>query len=381
MVPGRWRSSWALAGVRERVDPADHDLEVAGGDRREELLDSLAQLVRAGEEVHEPEADDRAARRHQLAGVDRVRVARGDPEGDEAAERRQRREAGVEGAPPAISSTTSTRSPPFASMICSFRFSARLSTAASAPRRIASSRFSSDDASAMTRPAPNRFASCTASVPVPPPGGADDHGFARLEPGGDAQHRARGEALEQDRGGLVVGDAVRDRDERGLGDRDQLGIAAARRGGRRPAARPAVVPLISPPGMNGSSASARYSSRRWWVSAKLMPARATSTSDLALGGLGIGQLDTARAPRGHRTRIPGSRASRAESCAEPARGAGRRAACGSRRPRRPRASSRSPRSEARRCARREAALNRTGAGASPTMPQMPPNPGPWAGWR
>ena len=69
--------------------------------------------------------------------------------------------------PPLISSTASTSRPVVGLEDRRPRSSARESTVASAPSRAASSRFSSLEASAITRP-PARLASCTASVPVPP---------------------------------------------------------------------------------------------------------------------------------------------------------------------------------------------------------------------
>ena len=59
--------------------------------------------------------------------------------------------------PPAISSTTSTGSPRFASTSAAPRSSRVTSTAASAPSSSASARFSSVDAVAITRPAPQRL--------------------------------------------------------------------------------------------------------------------------------------------------------------------------------------------------------------------------------
>ena len=118
--------------------------------------------------------------------------------------------------PPLISSTTSTGSPSFASRIAASRSSARESIAASAPSRRASSRFSSDEASPITRPAPIRFASCTASEPVPPAAAwttTDSPSWSR------AEIRSRLRAVRpcsSSAGGLLVGDLVGDRHQDGL---------------------------------------------------------------------------------------------------------------------------------------------------------------------
>ena len=128
-------------------------------------------------------------------------------------------------APPDISRTTSTCSPPLASRIASARSSERESTLASAPSRSVSSRFSGVEARAMTR-APMRLASCTARVPVPPAAAWTTTRLAGLDPPADAQQRPRGQTLEQDAGGLVVGDLLGDRHQRGLRHHDPLGVAA-----------------------------------------------------------------------------------------------------------------------------------------------------------
>ncbi len=140
---------------------------------------------RAPEQVHEPEADHCAAGPHQVDVSNLHRLARGESVRDQATERSQRRQARLERF---AARSSRARRPPalpaLASRIAASRSSARESTAASAPRRSASSRLSSDDARAITRPAPMRFASCTASEPVPPRRGLDDHRLAVLEPGG-----------------------------------------------------------------------------------------------------------------------------------------------------------------------------------------------------
>ena len=50
----------------------------------------------------------------------------------------------------------------------------------------------------------------------------------RLDPGAALDQRHRGQALEQQRRGLVVVDLVGNRDQQRLGDGDLLGVAAAR---------------------------------------------------------------------------------------------------------------------------------------------------------
>jgi hypothetical protein len=70
--------------------------------------------------------------------------------------------------PPAISKTTSTGLPPFASIRRSFSPSGAESTTASAPSSSASARFSSELALAITRPALIERPSCTARLPTPP---------------------------------------------------------------------------------------------------------------------------------------------------------------------------------------------------------------------
>ena len=70
--------------------------------------------------------------------------------------------------PPAISSTTSTISPPLASRISAWRSSLRESTATSAPSSRVRARFSSVEAIAMMFPAPIERAIWTQRLPVPP---------------------------------------------------------------------------------------------------------------------------------------------------------------------------------------------------------------------
>ena len=70
--------------------------------------------------------------------------------------------------PPASSRTTSTSRPSLASNNRSRSPSGDPSIAASAPKAKHNSRFSGDDAVAITRPAPSGLASCTASEPTPP---------------------------------------------------------------------------------------------------------------------------------------------------------------------------------------------------------------------
>ena len=85
------------ARLGERVDVADDDLELARGDGAEQVGDHRRDLVAARDQVHEPEADHGARVSQQVPGVDLVRLAGGDPEGDQAAERGQRPQAGLEG--------------------------------------------------------------------------------------------------------------------------------------------------------------------------------------------------------------------------------------------------------------------------------------------
>ena len=59
-----------------------------------------------------------------------------------------------------------------------------------------------------------------------PGGGLDDHGLALLEAGGDAQQAARREPLQQERGGLLVRDLVRNRHQDRLVDGHLLRVAA-----------------------------------------------------------------------------------------------------------------------------------------------------------
>ena len=171
-----------------------------------------------------------------MVGRDLVRIAGGVAEDDDPAERRER--AAARRSKPrrrSCASTASTCSPPFASRIASCRSSARESTVASAPRRAASARFSSLEASAITR-APARLASWTARRPGA--AGRPPRRRPSPPPGCWAQkltQRVRGEALEQKRRGLLVADLVRKRHQPGLGHGDLLGVAAVGEQRRDPA--------------------------------------------------------------------------------------------------------------------------------------------------
>ena len=71
--------------------------------------------------------------------------------------------------PPAISSTTSTGRPPLASTRrVGEVVRGDVDGGVGAELERASSRFSADDAVAITRPAPSALPSCTASEPTPP---------------------------------------------------------------------------------------------------------------------------------------------------------------------------------------------------------------------
>ena len=66
------------------------------GDRPSSSRDPGAKLLRAAEQVHEPEADHGAAGSHQVDVADLDRLARGEAVGDQATERRQRPQARLE---------------------------------------------------------------------------------------------------------------------------------------------------------------------------------------------------------------------------------------------------------------------------------------------
>ena len=106
------------------------------------------------------------------------------------------------------------------------RLSERESTVASAPSPSTSARFSSLDASPITR-APALFAIWTESDPVPPAAASTTTVSPASTRAQTPDQRHRGQPLEEQRGGLVVVDLVGDRDEERLGDRHLLGVAAA----------------------------------------------------------------------------------------------------------------------------------------------------------
>ena len=216
------------------------------------------------DQMHEPEADHGARVSHQMA-----RSKSGSARARRSRRRPSARTARAYGGRPRTPRRRSSREPrrpagpPFASMIASPRSSARESTAASAPRRAASARFSSVEARRDDPPAPARFASCTASVPVPPARRLDDDRLARLEAGdsgGPARARsAPGAAAPRP----VVADLVGDRDQpaaRGRPPSPRSRRSAAGRGDPAP-----VRADCRRPRRRGSAAgSARPGSRCGW---------------------------------------------------------------------------------------------------------------------
>ena len=140
-------------------------------------------------------------------------------------------------APPAISKTTSTGLPRFASTSRSVRPSAAPSIATSAPSSSASARLSSVDAVAMTRPAPIGRPSWTASEPTPPAA----EWTTTLSPGATLRARPvevpRREALHEQRERGRVVDAVGDRRTSGCSARSRTPRSRRRRTARRPARR------------------------------------------------------------------------------------------------------------------------------------------------
>ena len=183
------RSSCAWRGSRERVDAADHDLELARGDGAEQLADHR-RSGRAAGAVHQPEADHRRLSPHQVPGRHLVLLARGDPEGDHAPERGERAQRGSK---PRRRSSRARRRParrrlPRGSP--SFRSSARESTVASAPSRSTSSRFSALEASA-DHPRAGPLGELHGEAPGPAGSRLDHDRLARLEPARDGRARER----------------------------------------------------------------------------------------------------------------------------------------------------------------------------------------------
>ena len=162
------RSDLRPPRLGERIGGPRDDAQLAAGDPREQVRERLVDHRRAPEAVKQPEADDRPRAAHDVAAADRVGLTRGDPVRDDPAERRERVVERSNTSPPAISKTTSTGWPRFASTSRSVRPSGAPSTATSAPSSSASSRFASVEAVAITRPAPIGRPSCTASEPTPP---------------------------------------------------------------------------------------------------------------------------------------------------------------------------------------------------------------------
>ena len=86
-------------GLGERVGAADARPQLAAGGAGEQVGERLLEHVAAVEQVHQPEADDRAARLQQLAVGDRDLLARGVAVGDDPAERGKRGQALLEDPP------------------------------------------------------------------------------------------------------------------------------------------------------------------------------------------------------------------------------------------------------------------------------------------
>ena len=102
----------------------------------------------------------------------------------------------------------------------------------------------------------------------------------------------RGQALEQQRQRGAVVDAVGDREGQRRRARSRTRRSRRCRSARR-RARP--CPRARPPPRRRARAAAagaaRYSLRRWWVSAKFIPARETRMRTSPSPGSGVGQLD------------------------------------------------------------------------------------------
>ena len=195
----------------------------------------------APQAVHEPEADDApAARASARRWRPRWARARRSRRRRAARTARARRGTASNTPPPAISSTTSTRSPWLAStQRVGEVLAASTSTAASAPSSSASARLSSLEAVAITRPAPSGAPSWTASDPTPPAAactttlspGAElrapcGRGATRSGPAAAARARPRRRH------------AVGHRERGGRGRRGVLGVAAGARRARRRAGPP-----------------------------------------------------------------------------------------------------------------------------------------------
>ena len=174
-----------------------------------------AQQLGLAEQVDEPEADDRAARAHQVRVANLVGIPDAIPKVTRRPNGASASRQASNAAPPHISRTTSTGSP-----LVRVEDRRLQVLGAGVDRRVgaqplqASSRFASLDAMPITRPAPMRLASCTASEPVPPAAAWTTTDSPCCEPGRGPQQARAVRPWSSSAGRLLVGDRVGHRDQR-----------------------------------------------------------------------------------------------------------------------------------------------------------------------
>ena len=213
--------------------------------------------------------------------------------------------------PPTTSTTTSTPRPPVSSLTESRKPSS--STASSAPavardRRLLLGADDGDGAGAVPLGDLDRRGADAAG------GAVDEHGLALAQVAALGQGEVRGQVVHRQRGALVEGQPVGQRERRVGGAGDQVGRVAVAGDAGHPLARgeaprgpETTTPAKSTPRVNGGSGLSWYSPLLSSRSGKEMPTLCTSTSTSSACGVGSGTslTTTSAGPVGGR---PGRRA-------------------------------------------------------------------------
>ena len=319
MVRRAAMSSCARRTSLMRVGGAQLRAQLAARGAGEQVAQRLLRHLAALEAVVEPEADHRPAGLEQ-GGVGHAHLlARGVAVGHQAAERRQRLRGSARTLrPPAVSSTTSTGSPPLASISAAVRSSASGSTAASAPSSSARSRRSGEPAVAITRPAPIGLRQLHRQAADAAGGRVHHHALALARAWREVRNRCQAVSPWISSASAASSSRPSGTAEQSRGGRRRLLGVAARLEQAPPPARPprsrrraSTVPATSPPSTNGSSTLGHVAGSRAGGCRRSSPPRArrrTSTSPSPRARARAPRPPPA--PRARRTRRSGPRARR-----------------------------------------------------------------------